>query len=184
MVRSAAPTSLIEGGGGLLEEHKIGKKRTVWDVLCDFNEVKIWSIECLICNFVGQPHDFFSLKEQKNHTIRSNLTAPTAPETIDSCRPTNWVVMSLVKIHQASKSEVSCCHKPFNQKRIYALPAAVGAVRRRRSRSAPVETSPADRHSIPIRRRRGWKNDTVPGGDPRVTLAYHRPWRTTHLHGH
>jgi hypothetical protein len=29
MVRSAAPTSLIEGGGGLLEEHKIGKKRTV-----------------------------------------------------------------------------------------------------------------------------------------------------------
>jgi hypothetical protein len=26
MVRSAAPTSLIGGGGGLLEEHKIGKK--------------------------------------------------------------------------------------------------------------------------------------------------------------
>ncbi|KAH0809419.1 hypothetical protein GEV33_013372 [Tenebrio molitor] len=87
-----------------------------------------------------------------------------------------------VKIHQASKSEVSCCHKPFNQKRIYAPPAAVGAVRRRRFRSAPVETSPADRHPIPIRRRRGWKNDTVPGGDPRGCSSRGYP-PGTHLQG-
>jgi hypothetical protein len=53
MVRSAAPTSLIGGGGGLLEEHTIGKKEMSETFCAIFNEVKIWSIECLIISLVS-----------------------------------------------------------------------------------------------------------------------------------